>query len=277
MSTRVLDLMVHGFAGVRYEPTTKRIRALAHGRTVVDSTRAVLLWEPRRILPGYAVPGDDVLVAARPGDPPPPVGDDVGIRMPTLSDRPLLDPSVPFAVHSADGRVLDLDVDGAVLPGAAFRLDDPQLDGYVVLDFDAFEWLEEDEPTFVHPKDPFHSVDILAGSRVVRLELDGEVLAESKRPTLLFETFLPVRYYLPREDVRVELRPSGTRTRCPYKGEASYFSPVAGGHPVPDLVWTYPDPLDACARIRDLVCFFDERVDVVLDGERRPRPLTPWS
>jgi uncharacterized protein (DUF427 family) len=86
-----------------------------------------------------------------------------------------------------------------------------------------------------------------------------------------------VRFYLPAEDVRVPLEPSSTRSWCAYKGQASYLSPVLGGAPVPDLAWTYPEPLREAAPVRDLVCFFDERVDVVLDGERRPRPVTPWS
>jgi uncharacterized protein (DUF427 family) len=94
---------------------------------------------------------------------------------------------------------------------------------------------------------------------------------------LLFETLLPVRYYLPADDVRVPLEPSATHTWCAYKGRASYLSPVVGGTALTDLAWTYPEPLREAAPVRDLVCFFDERVDVMLDGERRPRPVTPWS
>jgi Uncharacterized protein conserved in bacteria len=74
---------------------------------------------------------------------------------------------------------------------------------------------------------------VLPSSRQVRLELDGQVLAVSSRPVLLFETMLPTRYYLPRADVTAELVPSPTRTWCAYKGQASYFSASVGGRLVP--------------------------------------------
>lgn len=276
MSTRARDLITSGYGELRHEPLARRLRATWNGAPVVDSARGVLLWEPRRILPVYAVPAADVRAELRPGAPQPPAAEDVGVLMPDLSDLRLL-PGVPFAVHTAAGRPLDVEVDGTVLPGTAFRLDDPVLEDYVALEFGAFDWLEEDEPVAVHPKDPFHRIEVLAGSRPVRVELDGHVLAESARPTLLFETLLPVRYYLPRDDVRVELVPSDTRTGCPYKGEAVYFSPVVDGRPRPDLVWSYPDPLPESSRVRDLVCFYTEHLDVVLDGERQARPVTPWS
>lgn len=277
MSVRMRDSLMIGLAELRHEPTAKRIRAVLSGAPVVDTTRALLLWEPRRIVPSYAVPEQDVLADLRPASGPP-SSTEAGLSLPRLDDRPVLDPSVAFAVHTTEGQALDVAVDGRRCPGAAFRPADPQLDGYVVLDFDAFDgWFEEDEQTVAHPKDPFHRLDVLAGTRHVRLELDGALLAESSAQTLLFETMLPTRYYLPRADVRVELAPSPTRTWCAYKGQASYSSPVVAGEPVPDLVWSYPAPLREVAPIRDLVCFFDERVDVVVDGERRERPSTPWS
>ena len=112
----------------------------------------------------------------------------------------------------------------------------------------------------------------------MRIELDGAVLAESARAQLLFEhPILPVRVYLPREDVRVPLRPSPTRTACPYKGEAVYWSIEVDGRTIPDLAWSYETPREAAARIAGLVCFFNERVDVRLDGELPSRPRTPWS
>jgi uncharacterized protein (DUF427 family) len=270
------------FSGVldelRYEPTGKRVRARLGGATVVDSTRAVLLWEPRRVVATWAVPADDVRAELAPAAPAAPVGEDVGLQLPAVHDRPVLTPDIPFAAHTAPGEPLDLVVGGQRRPGAAFRLADPDLPGYLALDFAAFDgWSEEDEPNVAHPRETFHRVDVLASSRHVRLERDGELIAESTRPTLLFETLLPVRFYLPAEDVRVPLEPSATRTWCAYKGRASYLSPVLGGTPVPDLAWTYPEPLREAAPVRDLVCFFDERVDVVLDGQRRPRPVTPWS
>ncbi len=278
MSTLVRRSLMSGLSGLRHEPSAKRVRARLGERTVVDSTRAVLLWEPRRVVPSWAVPAEDIaaeLVAAAPAAP----GDDeVGQLLPDVSARPVLDPSIPFAVHTAEGEVLDVRDGPTVRPGAGLCLADPDLEGYVVLDFGAFDsWWEEDEPNIGHPRDPFHRIDILPSSRHVRLELDGEALAESTRPRLLFETLLPTRFYLPREDVRAELVPSSTRTTCAYKGHASYVSPLVAGREVSDLAWTYEAPLREAADVAGLVAFFDERVDVVLDGVRRPRPVTPWS
>lgn len=278
MSALVRNTLMSGLTGVRHEPTAKRIRAVLGGDTVVDSTRAVLLWEPRRVVPSWAVPTEDVaaeLVAAVPVTV---AGDETGHRMPELSRRPVLDPSIPFAVHTAGGQGVDIVHGHEVRPAAGLRLDDPDLEGYVVLDFAAFDgWWEEDEPNVGHPRDPFHRIDILHSSRRVRLALDGELLAESTRSRMLFETLLPTRFYVPFEDVSAQLTASATRTTCAYKGHASYLSPVIGGSEVPDLAWTYKEPLREAAEVAGLVAFFDERVDVVLDGTPRTRPVTPWS
>jgi uncharacterized protein (DUF427 family) len=284
MSSQVRKLMASGFGQLRHEPTAKRIQAVLGGDTIVDSTRAVLVWEPRRIVPSYAVPVEDVrgdLVPAIAGSgtagaagP----GDDVGVALTEVTPLRVLDPRVPFTVHSTGGEAVDLHAAGQVRPGAGFRPADPDLAGLVILDFGAFDaWYEEDEQNVAHPRDPFHRIDVLPSSRQVRLELDGEVLAASSRPVLLFETMLPTRYYLPRADVTAELVPSSTRTWCAYKGQASYFSASVGGRLVPDIAWSYPDPEHDATRVRDLIAFFDERIDVVLDGERRARPVTPWS
>jgi uncharacterized protein (DUF427 family) len=136
-------------------------------------------------------------------------------------------------------------------------------------------WFEEDEEVLVHPRDPYHRIDILRTDRHVRISLDGELLAESTGAVALFESNLPPRWYLPREDVVVELEPTDTVTRCPYKGQASYYSvPADGGK---DLVWVYQDPLAEAVRIKGLLCFFNERVDLQLDGELQERPDSPWS
>lgn len=279
MSSQMGALLASGLDELRYEPIGKRIRAVLGGGTAVDCTRAVLVWEPRRIVPSYAVPAGDIrgelapAAAAAAGG-----AEEDGAPTPGLSSRPVLTPAVPFAAHTADGQPVDVRAFGQNRPGAGFRLADQALAGYIVLDFRAFDaWYEENEPNVAHPRDPFHRIDVLASSRHVRLELDGQVLAESSRPTLLFETMLPVRYYLPREDIRAELSPSGTRTYCAYKGQASYWSATVGGRVVPDIAWTYQEPLHDATQVRDLTAFFDERVDVVVDGERHERPITPWS
>ena len=279
MSIQLRSLLSSGFDQVRFEPTAKRIRAVLAGVTVVDSTRAMLVWEPRRVVPSYAVPEDDVsgrlvpaAVAAAPAT------DDAGFPMPALFRRPVLDPSVPFAVHTAEGQVVDLLAGGQSRPGAGYRPADADLAGYVILDFGALDsWYEEDEVNVAHPRDPFHRIDVLASSRHVRLELDGQLLAESSRPVLLFETMLPTRYYLPREDIQAKLIPSGTRTYCAYKGQASYWSVALRGGQLADIAWTYDDPLHDATQVRGLIAFFDERIDVSLDGMRLQRPITPWS
>lgn len=279
MSSQVRKLLASGFGELRHEPTAKRIQAVLGGETVVDSTRAVLVWEPRRIVPSYAVPVEDVrgeLVPA--GAVSAGRGDDVGVALGDVTALRVLDPRVPFSVHSTAGEPVDLRAAGQVRPAAGFRPADPDLAGLVILDFDALDaWYEEDEQNVAHPRDPFHRIDVLPSSRQVRLELDGQVLAVSSRPVLLFETMLPTRYYLPRADVTAELVPSPTTTWCAYKGRASYFSATVGGRLVPDIAWSYPDPQHDAARVRDLIAFFDERIDVILDGELRARPVTPWS
>ena len=279
MSTRMRNLLMGGLGELRHEPTAKRIRAVLDGSTVVDTTRALLVWEPRRIVPSYAIPADDIAAELVPADET--VADaagTIGAHLPELSGRPVLDPSVPFAVHSTGGRAADLRAGEQNRPGAGFYPADPALAGYVVLDFGAFDaWYEEDELNVAHPRDPFHRIDILPSSRHVRVELDGHVLAESSRPTLLFETMLPTRYYLPHDDIRAELTLSGTRTYCAYKGRASYWSAAAGDRVVPDIAWAYQQPLHDAAQVRGLVAFFNERLDVIVDGESADRPITPWS
>jgi len=141
---------------------------------------------------------------------------------------------------------------------------------------------EEDEQVFVHPRDPYHPyhrVEVLEGSRhVMMVRVDGEVVAETERPKILFETGLPPRYYIPPEDVREDvLAASEKTTQCPYKGIASYYSVEAGGKRVEDLVWYYPEPIPEAPKIKGLLCFFNEKVDLEVDGEEQERPRTQWS
>ncbi|MDQ1663961.1 MAG: hypothetical protein QOJ68_3941 [Blastococcus sp.] len=278
MSTLLRTSLMDKLGELRHEPTAKRIRAVVAGGTVVDSTAALLVWEPRRVVPSYAVPVADVRGVVVPVAPAGQAAADAGVPLPDFSRRPVLDPSVPFAAHTAPGTVADVRAGGVTRAAAGLLLDDPDLAGYVVLDFAAFdEWYEEDDRNIAHPRDPFKRIDVLDSSRHVRVSIDGQLLAESGRPRILYETLLPPRYYLPREDVRVELLPSPTRSLCAYKGQASYWSPALGGGPVVDLAWSYARPLEDAVRVRGMVAFFDERVDVEVDGELRERPVTPWT
>lgn len=139
-------------------------------------------------------------------------------------------------------------------------------------------WYEEEEEIFVHPRDPHKRVDAVRSSRHVQVEIDGTVVADTRRPVLVFETGLPTRYYVPVEDVRLDLfEPTEHRTSCPYKGTARYWT-FAGRADVPrNIVWSYPEPLPAVGAIEGYLAFFNEAVDLVVDGERLERPVTLFS
>jgi uncharacterized protein (DUF427 family) len=138
----------------------------------------------------------------------------------------------------------------------------------------ADEWLQEDEELLGHARDPFHRIDALRSSRLVRVSIDDELVAETRRPTALFETRLPTRWYIPRDDVIAELtRNDEHRTTCAYKGHATHWD-VAGEKAV---AWSYELPLNDAMPVRSMICFYNERVDIDVDGERQPRPHTQWS
>jgi len=269
MSVRVRDLLNSHLEELRYEPLPKRIRAQAGDDTVIDTRRALVVWEPRRVVPSYAVPARDIAAEL--------VGEDAdGADLPDpnwLGDLRVYDPSIPFAAHTTDGEPVAIRAGGRT--AEAFRPADPALDGYVIVDFDGFDrWLEEDEENVGHARDPFHRIEVVHSSRHVVVEHDGEVVADSTRPYVLFESQLPERYYLPREDVRTELlQPSDHHTYCAYKGRASYYS-LPGAE---NVVWFYPEPLREAAEVTDRLAFFNERVDITVDGEPAGRPRTQWS
>ncbi len=239
---------------VRAEPGQKRVRAFLAGRLVADTRRPLLVWE-KPWYPTYYLPVADVAAELVPTG---------------ATER---------APSRGDGRVHDLRVGDHLVTGAAVTFPDsplPALREHVRIAWGAVDaWFEEDEQVFVHPRDPYKRVDILPSSRHVVVETDGQVVAESRRPTLLFETGLIVRTYLPPVDVRRDLLvPSDTVTRCPYKGTADYFHLRAGEIAVDDVAWSYPFPTPESARIAGLLAFHDEKVDVIVDGDRRPRPAT---
>jgi uncharacterized protein (DUF427 family) len=267
MSVRMRDVMTAERDELRRELLPRRLRGVLGGETVVDTTRAMLVWEPRRVVPTYAVPAKDVTAAIEP-DPATP---------PDPPDGAMLYPGIPFAAHTTPGEPVLLRAGGRSAEG--FRVPDRGLDGYLVLDFAGFDaWYEEDEQRIGHPRDPYQRIDVLPSSRHLRIERDGVLLAESDRPKVLYETSLPVRYYLPAEDVRVPLRDSTLTTICAYKGVASYKSvELPDGTVLDDLVWYYPDPLNDAAPVKGLLAFYDEKVDVIVDGVRHGRPHTEWS
>jgi uncharacterized protein (DUF427 family) len=260
MGTRMRDAIMGRWPELRYEPTEKRIRVMLGDEVLVDTTQALLVWEPRRIVPSYAVPVADLRAELTPD------------AETTMDADRLLHPGIPFAVHSTPGDSFTVRTGSGERTAAAFRPADADLDGYAVLDFKAFDrWLEEEDLLVSHPRDPYHRIDVRPSSRHVRIELNGELLAESTRPSLLFETHLPTRFYLPPEDIVGNLIPSDRRTRCAYKGEASYWS-----HPdQANVAWYYRSPLPDAVQIKDMVAFYDDLVDVTVDGVLRERPSTP--
>jgi uncharacterized protein (DUF427 family) len=220
------------------EPTPRWVRVRAGGEWVADSRRALLLaWYGPGKLPTYCIPAEDVRTDL----------------LPALGDAAIQLQDLPAPIEAANG-MWTFTWDGRV------------------------QWFEEAMEVFVHAKDTSKRVDVLPSERHVRVEIAGEQLAESRRPHALFELPLPTRWYFPPDDVRMDLlEPSETVTRCPYKGTARYWSARAGGQLHRDLAWSYPDPIPENPRIAGLVSFFNERVDLTIDGELQPKPRTPWS
>lgn len=277
MATRLSNLIIGAFPQLRYEPTAKRIRAYRDGDVVVDTVRAWLIWEPRRITPIFAVPEQELLARLAPPARPPAAVEEHAFALRQGAAPTSLDPGTGFGKHTCAGEELDVVTAAATVPRAAFRPGDPDLAGYVVLDFSAFDWLEDGEEIIGHPRDPFHRVDVRASSLEVDVALEGVTLASTNRAQLLYETMLPVRYYIPPEDVRLDLlEESPKRTVCPYKGQASYWS-YPGSEQGRNIAWSYDRRFPDAAQIHGLISFYNERVDVRVGGELQPHPVTPWS
>lgn len=239
----------------------KRLRVEAGGAVIADTVRGVLLYELDH-LPVYYFPIEDIRT-------------DLMAESGQVARDPFKGTATYYSLQTPAGRIENLmwRYDGSVA-GC------PDLSGYASFDWPkADRWLEEDEEIFVHPRDPFRRVDILPSSRHVQIYLGGGMVAETRRAHLLFETGLPTRYYLPIEDVLPGiLQPSGTVSRCPYKGLTNYYNVMLEGRLYPDLVWYYPEPVYEAGRIRGLVSFANELVDkIVVDGQEQPRPVTALS
>ena len=242
---------------VRVEEGRKRVRVYLGGALVADTTHPRLVWEAP-YYPTYYLPAEDVRAKLEP------------------TGRTERSPS------RGEAQLYDVVVDGARASEAARLFPDSPLEalrGLVRLDFAAMsEWFEEDEPIYVHPRDPYTRVDILASSRHIRVEIDGVTVADSHQPRILFETGLPPRYYLPLTDIRMDLlRPSSTQTSCPYKGTAGYWSVDTGTAVHEDVVWFYRTPLPESQKIAGLASFYNEKVDVYVDGALEERPRTHFG
>jgi uncharacterized protein (DUF427 family) len=243
---------------VRVEQGSKRIRASLGGETVADTIHPVLVWEIP-YYPAYYFPSGDV----RP---------EVLTPSPTTEHSPSRGDAKYFDVTAGSSRAENAAWHYPQSPLVALR-------GLIRLDWNAMDaWFEEDEEVFVHPRNPYTRIDALPSSRHVEVIVDGVTVADSTHPTVLFETGLPPRYYLPKVDVRLDLlRESTTASACPYKGFARYWSIDTGTTVTEDLVWSYPTPLPESERVAGLVCFYNEKVDLCVDGQLQERPETPFS
>jgi len=244
--------------GVHIELSPRRVRAYFANQLLVDSEKVLLVFETKRP-PVYWFPIADV-------------------RM------DLLAPKEAPAGSGSETRRWRSNAGDRVEENLAWNYVEPTgalapLAGHIAFYWSAVDrWFEEDEEVFVHPRDPYSRVDTVHSSRHVRVEVDGEVIAETNRPVLLYETGLPTRYYIPKLDVRMDLlEATDTVTHCPYKGAASYWSLRVGEKTYRDFVWAYPRPIPEIPKIENLLSFYNEKVDVYIDGVLQDRPVSPFS
>jgi uncharacterized protein (DUF427 family) len=245
---------------IYFEDFPRRVRAELGGETVVDSRHAKLLHE-HGLLPVLYFPEDEVRT-------------DLFEPSGKRTHCPWKGDASYWSVRRGD-RVAKDAVWGYPEP----LPDAPPLKGYVAFYWHAMDrWLEEDEEMLGHVRDPYHRVDVLDSSRHVKVSLDGVALAETHRPKALFETGLPVRWYIPPQDVRLDLlEHSDKLTTCAYKGQAAHLSARVDGELEKNLVWTYAEPRRDAERIRGHLCFYNEFVDIEVDGEAQERPQSPFS
>lgn len=242
------------------EPSPRRVRVEFNGETVANSANMRLLHEDGH-LPIYYFPIDDVRT-------------DLLHKTDHSTHCP----------YKGDASYWTIKVGDREAENAVWGYEDPlpaqpELKGLVAFYWNRVDrWYEEDEEIFVHPRDPYKRIDTIKSSRRVQVTLGGETVADTTNAVFLFETGLPTRYYIPKSDVSAELISSDLETACPYKGTAKYFSVKAGGKTYDDVVWYYPDPIAEIPKIKDLLCFYNEKVDAIsVDGKEIPKERTPWS
>jgi len=247
-----LNFVRQGPAHVLYiEDCPRRMRVVVAGTVVADTRKGKLLHETG-LLPVLYIPEEDVRT---------------DLLTPTEHQT-----HCPF---KGDATYLSLEAEERSEANAVWCYREPIEGAAPIRDHLAFypkvvdALFEEDEPVMGHLKDPYHRVDALRSSRHVAVRVEGKVVAESRRPVIVFETGLPPRYYLPADDVDgAFLESSVTQSTCAYKGHATYHHVVVSGERHEDAVWTYHQPAPGMASIAGHLCFYDEKVEVVVDGER---------
>ena len=248
---------------IRLDSSPRRVRVQFGGEWIADSTEMVLMYEVGH-LPVYYFPVKDVRLD-------------------------MLHPTnhTSHCQYKGDASYWNVEAGGRTAENAVWAYQTPfdEMAAIDLQDYCAFywdrvdQWYEEDEEIFVHPRDPHKRIDAVPSSRPVKAILGGETVADSTRAHFLFETGMPTRYYIPAEDVRMDLlSATDTTTRCPYKGISSYWSANIGGNDFADIVWSYPDPVAECPKIKNLMCFFNEQVDAIfVDNTEVEKPVTRWS
>ncbi len=237
----------------KFERTDRRIRTQLNGETIADTTHAMLMIESNYEL-HYYFPVNDV-------------------KMDFLEKSD----EIKSSGYKGDAQLWHVKVGDKVAENAAWTYPEtkenrPDLSGYIAFQWSAMDaWFEEDEEVFLHPRNPYHRVDAMQSSRHVKVVVGGETIAETSHPHLLFETNLRTRYYIPKEDVRMDLLThTDTTSICPYKGTAEYWSVKVNGDSYNDIVWSYPDPIPEMPKIKDLVAFWTEKtndIELYVDGE----------
>jgi len=247
--------------GFTFEPSERHVRGTIGTVTLVDSHSPVLVWEPGQAVPGYVFPREDVRVdLLRPAPAP-------------GHDR-----------HQRVGRWYDVEVDETRYPALAFEYDVEGLEGFIGIDWfrraepGVEHWYEEAEEIFRHPRDPYKRVDPLPSDRHVEVFVDGIKIADTRGSVLLFETRLPIRYYIPPEDVDfTHLTETELSSTCPYKGDARYWSVQTPERLRENIVWSYPDPVRAAEAIKDHLAVYNEVVDIVVDDVPLSRPHSEFT
>ncbi len=254
---------VHGDSGhwVHVSQSPRHVRVFFGGEVIASSKRAKLVREAE-VLPAYYFPKEDV-----------------------RTDLLVAGAHKTICPVKGEASYWSIKANGKDAENVVWNYLNPSPAASAISDHFAFEWpkmdkwMEEEEELYVHARDPYKRVDAMPSKRHVRVVIDGQTVAETRRPHLVFETNHPVRYYIPQDDVRMDLLiPSATKSRCPYKGPAFYWSVRLGSETFNDVVWGYLETIPECPKIKALVCFFHERgCEIYVDGELVERPKTKWA
>jgi len=241
---------------VRVESSERRVRVMLGGEIVADTSNPLLVWEVP-YYPTYYLPEADVKT-------------ELFVETGETRRSPSRGEATQYVVKAGNAE------------GAAYSFHDPKIPeiaGHYSLVWKTMDhWFEEDEEVWVHPRDPYTRIDILASGRRVRVELDGVTVADTTNASFLFETGLPTRYYIPKTDVRMDLMtPTDLETACPYKGVARYWSADVDGETHENILWGYDSPLPESQKVTGLVSFYNEKVDIFVDEAMSDRPKTKFS